>query len=252
MKVIGWILVVFGGLALIGSIAGGHSPFGPSFWMALGFILVYFGNKKEKGRQSVVKEKEETNNTEIASASKINVNEKHKATEIKPSSNDGEVIEVSSLEMKENKSINQAPKESKKLYSDGFAYKSQDELEKMAPVDLFRYRCKQAIIQTMAPLTQTNNTGCQSEACKKLMSLANQMSNSTVLMETALLFGYGGSFSDIIYGEIDLALQSYCDVSIYDVWDFNETNKVFDVDNSLELYINSNRLMQALKFNQCR
>ena len=241
MKVIGWILVVFGGLALIGSIAGGHSPFGPLFWMALGFILIYFGNKKEKEKQSVVKEKEETNNTEIASAS-----------EIKPSSNDGEVTEVSSLEKKENKSINQAPKESKKLYSDGFAYKSQDELEKMAPVDLFRYRCKQAIIQTMAPLTQTNNTGCQSEACKKLMSLANQMSNSTVLMETALLFGYGGSFSDIIYGEIDLALQSYCDVSIYDVWDFNETNKVFDVDNSLELYINSNRLMQALKFNQCR
>lgn len=134
----------------------------------------------------------------------------------------------------------------KQLYSEEFVNKSQGELEKMAPVDLFRYRCKEAIIQTMAPFSQTNNIGCQSEACKKLLLLANQMSNNTVLMETALVFGYGGDFSNIIYEEIDMALQSYCEVSIYDVWDYNEDNKVFEADSSLEMYINSNRLKQAL------
>lgn len=133
-----------------------------------------------------------------------------------------------------------------KLYHDGFVFKPQEELEQMTPVDLFRYRCKEAIIQTMIPYRRTNNIGCQSEACKKLMLLANQMSNSTELMETALVFGYGGDFSNIIYEETDMALQSYCGVSIYNVWDYNENNKVFDVDSSLEMYINSNRLMQAL------
>ena len=52
MKVIGWILLVFGGLALIGSIAGGNSAFGPLFWMALGFVLIYFGKKKEEKAQT--------------------------------------------------------------------------------------------------------------------------------------------------------------------------------------------------------
>lgn len=134
-----------------------------------------------------------------------------------------------------------------RLHHDEFVQKSQIELEQMRPADLFRYRCKEAIIQVMKPYRQSNNTGFQSVACKKLLSLANQMSNSTELMETAIVFGYGGDFSNIIYEEIDKALQTYCNISIYDVWDYNEKYKEFQLDSSLGLYINSNRLKQALE-----
>lgn len=43
------------------------------------------------------------------------------------------------------------------------------------------------------------------------------------------------------------ALQTYCNISIYDVWDYNEKYKEFQLDSSLGLYINSNRLKQALE-----
>lgn len=114
---------------------------------------------------------------------------------------------------------------SKKLYHEDFVRKSQNELKTMNHIDIFKYRCKEAIIQTMIPFRHTNNAGCQSEACKILMSLANQMSNNTELMATALVYGYGGEFHEIIYDETNKALQSYCGVSIDDVRDYNEEHK---------------------------
>ena len=127
----------------------------------------------------------------------------------------------------------------KKLYHEGFVPKSPEELRQMSHVDIFKYRCKEAIIQKMIPYRQTDNTGCQSEACKTLMSLAYQMANNIELMELALVYGYGGLFSEIIYDETDKALQAYCNISIYDVWDYNEHYNAFKIDNSLGLYINS-------------
>ena len=58
MKVIGWILVVFGGLALIGSIAGGNSAFGPLFWLGLGITFICLANRKKNN-------KEENNKTDL-------------------------------------------------------------------------------------------------------------------------------------------------------------------------------------------
>lgn len=107
----------------------------------------------------------------------------------------------------------------KMLYHEDFFCKSQEELIQMSHVDLFRYRCKEAIIQKMIPYRQIDNTGCQSEACKTLMSLAKQIEDNTELMANALVYGYGGEFSKIIYDEIGEALQSYCGVSIDDVLD---------------------------------
>lgn len=51
MKVIGWILVVFGGLALIGSIAGGNSAFGPLFWLGLGITFICLANRKKNNEE---------------------------------------------------------------------------------------------------------------------------------------------------------------------------------------------------------
>lgn len=51
MKVIGWILVVLGGLALIGSIAGGHSPLGPLFWLGLGITFICLANRKKNDEE---------------------------------------------------------------------------------------------------------------------------------------------------------------------------------------------------------
>lgn len=48
MKIVGYIFAAFGGLALIGGLAAGHSVFGPLFWLALGIVLIYFGKKKEE------------------------------------------------------------------------------------------------------------------------------------------------------------------------------------------------------------
>ena len=134
------------------------------------------------------------------------------------------------------------------MYHDDFVRKTEDELKQMSHVDLFKYRCKEAIVQKMIPYRHTNNVGFESDACKVLMSLANQMTNSTVLMEIALMYGYGGDFSKIIYDEIDKALQSYCNVSIYNVYDYNEQNHIFEKDRSLEMYICFNRFEKASSF----
>lgn len=51
MKVIGWILVVLGGLALIGSVAGGNSAFGPLFWLGLGITFICLANRKKNDEE---------------------------------------------------------------------------------------------------------------------------------------------------------------------------------------------------------
>ena len=61
MKVIGWILVVFGGLALIGSIAGGNSAFGPLFWLGLGIALVSIANRKNNNKDEETKDENKDN-----------------------------------------------------------------------------------------------------------------------------------------------------------------------------------------------
>lgn len=55
MKIAGYIFAAIGGLALIGGLAAGHSVFGPLFWLALGIVLIYFGNKKEEKQQTMEK-----------------------------------------------------------------------------------------------------------------------------------------------------------------------------------------------------
>lgn len=40
MKVFGWICLVVGVLAFIGAATHGHSVFGPTFWIALGLVLL--------------------------------------------------------------------------------------------------------------------------------------------------------------------------------------------------------------------
>ena len=57
MKVIGWILVIIGGLSLIGSIAGGNSAFGPLFWLGLGITFICLANRKNN--------EEENNKTDL-------------------------------------------------------------------------------------------------------------------------------------------------------------------------------------------
>ena len=52
MKIAGYIFTAIGGLALIGGLAAGHSIFGPLFWLALGIVLIYFGNEKNKKQQT--------------------------------------------------------------------------------------------------------------------------------------------------------------------------------------------------------
>ena len=52
MKIAGYIFTAIGGLALIGGLAAGHSVFGSLFWLALGIVLIYFGNKKEERNHS--------------------------------------------------------------------------------------------------------------------------------------------------------------------------------------------------------
>lgn len=108
----------------------------------------------------------------------------------------------------------------KMLYHEGFIRKSQEELKKMSNINIFRYRCKEAIIQKMIPFRYTDNVGCHSEACKTLMLLAKQIENNTELMANALIYGYAGEFSKIIYDEIGEALQSYCGMTIDEVLDY--------------------------------
>jgi 4-hydroxybenzoate polyprenyltransferase len=59
MKAIGWIFIVIGGLALIGSIAGGNSAFGPLFWLGLGIALVSIANRKNNAKEETKEEKKE-------------------------------------------------------------------------------------------------------------------------------------------------------------------------------------------------
>lgn len=55
MKVIGWILFVFGALALLGSLVGGGSIVGSLFWALLGVFLITRA-KKKKQEQSAKEE----------------------------------------------------------------------------------------------------------------------------------------------------------------------------------------------------
>ena len=41
MKKVGIVFLVIGLLSFIGAMIGGHSVFGPLFWLALGFVLIY-------------------------------------------------------------------------------------------------------------------------------------------------------------------------------------------------------------------
>ncbi len=52
MKIAGYIIMIFGLLALLGAMIGGRtSAFGPLFWVALGIMLIYFGKSKEKKKE---------------------------------------------------------------------------------------------------------------------------------------------------------------------------------------------------------
>ena len=52
MKTAGYIIMIFGLLALLGVMIGGRaSAFGPLFWIALGIMLIYFGKSKEKKKE---------------------------------------------------------------------------------------------------------------------------------------------------------------------------------------------------------
>lgn len=65
MKAIGWIFVIIGGLSLIGSIAGGNSPFGPLFWLGLGITFICLANRKNKDDEETKEEnKDEQQKTE--------------------------------------------------------------------------------------------------------------------------------------------------------------------------------------------
>lgn len=65
MKVIGWILLIFGALALIGSLAYGNgSVMGSAFWTAVGAFLITRANKK---KQEQTAKQEWANNNSIPS-----------------------------------------------------------------------------------------------------------------------------------------------------------------------------------------
>ena len=74
MKIAGYIFAAFGGLALIGGLAAGHSVFGPLFWLALGIVLIYFGKRKEEKQEPTEKNEKNdqppTNAEESTSSSK--------------------------------------------------------------------------------------------------------------------------------------------------------------------------------------
>ena len=55
MKIAGYIIATIGCLAFIGGLAAGHSVFGPLFWLALGIVLIFFGNEKRKKQQTTEK-----------------------------------------------------------------------------------------------------------------------------------------------------------------------------------------------------
>lgn len=47
MKTTGKVFLVIGILAFIGAMIGGHSVFGPCFWIALGAFLIHRAHEKE-------------------------------------------------------------------------------------------------------------------------------------------------------------------------------------------------------------
>jgi len=74
MKIAGYIFAAFGGIAIIGGLAAGHSVFGPLFWLALGIVLIYSGKRKEEKQKPTGKNEKNnqppTNAEESTSSSK--------------------------------------------------------------------------------------------------------------------------------------------------------------------------------------
>lgn len=48
MKTWGWICVIIGGLAFLGTISKSGNPTGPIFWLGLGIFLLYRANQKKQ------------------------------------------------------------------------------------------------------------------------------------------------------------------------------------------------------------
>ena len=65
MKTTGIIFIIFGSLALIGTIISQSSAFGPLFWILLGIFLIIRANQKKKFyEEQQKKENEQWNNLE--------------------------------------------------------------------------------------------------------------------------------------------------------------------------------------------
>ena len=56
MRVFGIICIVLGSLSFLGALIGGHSVFGPVFWLALGIALVIIANQKKDNNRRVDKQ----------------------------------------------------------------------------------------------------------------------------------------------------------------------------------------------------
>ena len=69
MKKVGIVFLVIGILSFIGAMIGGHSVFGPLFWLALGFVLIYLANEREaknsKNKEEVIKSTQQQSNDVI-------------------------------------------------------------------------------------------------------------------------------------------------------------------------------------------
>ena len=70
MKGFGKFCIWLGGLSLIGALIGGHSAFGPAFWLALGLALVFIAKQKED-----VNRKVENQSTNLSTSSHHPTNE---------------------------------------------------------------------------------------------------------------------------------------------------------------------------------
>ena len=51
MKTFGWICIVIGGMALLGTMLSGSNATGPIFWLGLGIFLVFRANQKEQEKK---------------------------------------------------------------------------------------------------------------------------------------------------------------------------------------------------------
>lgn len=56
MRIFGIICIVLGSLSFLGALIGGHSVFGPVFWLALGIALVIIANQKKDNNQRMDKQ----------------------------------------------------------------------------------------------------------------------------------------------------------------------------------------------------